>query len=134
MSWEIWERAQAIGAVGFQVIQTLLQARMRPLVAALEPYDALITPALAQRPLPIGTLDTSAGIATFHRSAHFTPFTAIFNMTGQPAIALPLYDGPDGLPLGVQLAGRPAAEGELLALAAALERAAPPHTARPLVI
>jgi amidase len=134
MSWAIWERAQQIGAVGFQLIHTQLQARMRPLIAALEPYDALITPALAQRPLPIGTLDTAAGLATFHRSGRFTPFTAIFNMTGQPAISLPLFDGPDGLPLGVQIAGRPAAEGDLLALAAALELAAPPRSARPAVI
>ena len=134
MSWAIWERSREIDAVGFQLIQTQLQARMRPLIAALEPYDALITPALAERPLPIGALDTAAGLATFYRSGYFTPFTAIFNLTGQPAISLPMFDGPDGLPLGVQIAGGPAAEGDLLALAAALELAAPRRTARPAVI
>ena len=72
-------------------------------------------------------------LETFHRSGRFTPFTAIFNLSGQPAISLPLFDGEDGLPLGVQVVGRPAAEGDLLALAAALEAAAPPHAARPPV-
>jgi amidase len=137
MSWAIWERAQQIDSVGFQLLQTQLQARMRPLIGALEPYDAMITPALAQRPLPIGTLDTAAGpdpIETFHRSGRFTPFTAIFNLSGQPAISLPLFDGDDGLPLGVQIAGRPAGEGHLLALAAQLEAAAPPRRNQPQVI
>ena len=98
-------------------------------------YDALITPALAQRPLPLGSLDTSAsdGWSTFRRSGLFTPFTAVFNLSGLPAISLPLFDGEDGLPLAVQVVGRPAAEGDLLALAAALEAAAPARTARPQI-
>jgi amidase len=135
MSWAIWERCSRIDAVTFQLIQTQLQAAMRWLVASLEPYDALITPALAQRPLPLGSLDTAAGdgLATFRRSGYFTPFTATFNLSGQPALALPLFDGEDGLPLAVQVVGRPAREGALLALAAALEAAAPARTLRPAV-
>jgi amidase len=135
MSWALWERCRHIDAVGFQLLQTQLQARMRALIAFLEPYDALITPALAQRPLPIGSLDTAAAepLETFRRSGYFTPFTPIFNLSGQPALALPLFDGDDGLPLAVQLVGRPAGEGALLALAAALEAAAMPIPRRPLV-
>ena len=60
-----------------------------------------------------------------------TPNTQLFNMTGQPAISLPLFDGEDGLPLAVQLAGRPAGEAELLALAAQLESARPWSGRRP---
>jgi amidase len=134
MSWAIWQHARNIDAVTFQLVQIRLQARARVLLEALEPYDALITPALAQRPLPIGSLDTAAGpnpIETYRRSGYFAPFTAIFNASGQPAVSLPLFDGPDGLPLAVQIAGRPAGEGHLLALAAALEEAAPPRTTRP---
>ena len=135
MSWHIWLRANQIDAVSYQLIETRLQARMRVLVASLAPYDALITPALALRPLPLGSLDTAAadGWGTFQRSGRFTPFTAIFNLSGLPAISLPLFHGEDGLPLGVQVVGRPAAEGDLLALAAALEAAAPPHSARPQI-
>ena len=49
----------------------------------------------------------------------------MFNATGQPGISLPLFQGEDGLPLGVQLVGRPAGEGRLLSLAAQLEEAQP---------
>jgi amidase len=135
MSWALWERCRGIDAVRFQLLQTQLQARMRALIGFLDPYDALLTPALAQRPLELGSLDTAAAepLQTFRRSGYFTPFTPIFNTSGQPAIALPLFEGDDGLPLGVQLVGRPAGEGPLLALAAALERAAPPIPRRPLV-
>ncbi len=135
MSWALWERCRGIDAVGFQLLQTQLQSRMRALIGFLEPYDALLTPALAQRPLPIGSLDTAAPepLQTFRRSGYFTPFTPIFNTSGQPAVALPLFEGEDGLPLAVQLVGRPAGEGPLLALAAALEAAAPPIPRRPLV-
>jgi amidase len=127
LSWALWERCQSISAVQFQVLQTQIQARMRTLITFLEGYDVLLTPALAERPLPLGTLDPTAPdpLATFERSGYFTPFTPVFNASGQPAVALPLFEGDDGLPLGVQLAGRSAGEGALLALAAQLEAALP---------
>jgi amidase len=113
-----------------------LQAHSRRLVSFLEPYDALLTPALAERPLPLGTLDTAAPepMSTFTRSGLFTPFTPIFNASGQPGISLPLFHGEDGLPLGVQLVGRPAGEGALLALAAQLEAARPWVDRRPALV
>ena len=58
-------------------------------------------------------------------TVRLTPFTAIVNVTGQPAIALPLYHGEDGLPTAVQLIGPPAREEVLLSLAAQLEEALP---------
>ena len=69
-------------------------------------------------------------MAGFAAGARFTPYTAIVNVTGQPAIALPLYSRPAGdaaagLPLAVQLVGRPGEEATLLALAAQVEAAAP---------
>jgi amidase len=135
MSWAIWQRACQMDAVNYQLIENQLQARMRALVASLAPYDALITPALAQRPLPLGSLDSDspAGWEVFRSSGDFTPFTAVFNLSGLPALSLPLFDGEDGLPLAVQVVGRPAGEGGLLALAAALEAAAPSRTARPRI-
>jgi amidase len=127
MSWAIFSMIKQLGAIEGLAAAARLQSFARRLVAFLEPYDALLTPALAQRPLPIGTLDTAAPdpMSTFTRSGLFTPFTPVFNASGQPAISLPLYQGEDGLPLGVQLAGRPAGEGALLALAAQLEQALP---------
>ena len=59
------------------------------------------------------------------RSGYFTPYTGIVNVTGLPAIALPLYQGEDGLPTAVQLIGPPAREDVLLSLATQLEQAVP---------
>ena len=127
MSWAIFSMVQKLNAVQGMGANVQLQAFTRQLVSFLAPYDALLTPALAERPLPLGTLDTAAQepMSTFTRSGLFTPFTPVFNASGQPGISVPLYHGEDGLPLGVQLVGRPASEGGLLALAAQLEEAQP---------
>jgi len=133
MSWAIFAMIKKLGAIEGMGAAVRLQAFARRLVSFLEPYDALLTPALAERPLPIGTLDTAAPepMATFTRSGLFTPFTPVFNATGQPGISLPLFEGEDGLPLAVQLVGRPAGEGALLALAGQLEAAVPWAGRRP---
>ncbi len=127
MSWAIFSMIGKVSAIEGMGAAVRLQAFARRLVSFLEPYDALLTPALAERPLPIGTLDTAAPdpMSTFTRSGLFTPFTPVFNASGQPAISLPLFEGEDGLPLAVQLIGCPAGEGALLALAGQLEAAVP---------
>jgi amidase len=127
MSWAISSMIAKLGTIEAQYAAVSLQAYARRLVTWLSDYDALLTPALAERPLPLGTLDTAAPdpMDTFTRSGLFTPFTPVFNASGQPGISLPLYEGDDGLPLGVQIVGGPAGEGRLLALAAQLEAAQP---------
>jgi len=135
MSWAIFSMIEKLNAVQGMGAAVQLQAFARRLITFLAPYDALLTPALAERPLPLGTLDTSAPepMSTFTRSGLFTPFTPVVNATGQPGISVPLFEGEDGLPLGVQLIGRPAGEGQLLALAAQLEAARPWAERRPTV-
>jgi amidase len=135
MSWAIYSMVERLNAVQGLGATLRLQAFTRQLVSFLEPYDILLTPALAERPLPLGSLDTGAPdpMSTFTRSGLFTPFTPVFNASGQPGISLPLYEGQDGLPLAVQLVGRPAGEGALLALAAQLEEAVPWAERRPPV-
>ena len=77
-------------------------------------------------PVAVGALRDDADPARdFDNQKRFTPFTSVANLTGQPAITLPLGVTPTGLPIGVMLAGRPAGEAELLALAAQLEAARP---------
>ncbi len=126
VSWALWQLCQRIDSVQAALAGYRLQAFARSITRWAAPYDALLTPALAQPPLPIGELDPCGPdpLQTFERSGHFTPYTAIANVTGSPAISLPLY-AHDGLPLAVQLIGRPAQEGALLALAAQLEAALP---------
>ena len=127
VSWALWTLCREIDAVQAVIAGYRLQALGRAVTTWAAPYDALLTPALAQPPPPIGELDPCGPdpLGTFERSGHFTPYTAISNVTGSPAISLPLYTHDDGLPLAVQLIGRPAQEGALLALAAQLEAAAP---------
>jgi amidase len=127
LSWALWRHAKRVDAVEAATVTHVLQAFARTITAWAAPYDALLTPALAQPPVAIGELDPCGPdpLGTFERGGHFTPYTAISNVTGSPAIALPLYARDDGLPLAVQLIGRPAQEGALLALAAQLERAQP---------
>jgi amidase len=89
-------------------------------------FDLLLTPTLAEPPVPLGTFDTpDEPILGFMRAATFTPFTPGFNITGQPAISLPLGTSPDGLPIGVQLVAAYGREDLLLRVAAQLEIAAP---------
>jgi amidase len=133
MSWAIYSMIGKLDAISGMAAAAQLQGFARRLITFLAPYDVLLTPALAERPLPLGTLDPSATdpMATFTRSGLFTPFTPIFNATGQPGISVPVYQGSDGLPLGVQLVGRPAGEAQLLALATQLEAAQPWAEHRP---
>jgi amidase len=95
-------------------------------LAAVASYDAVLTPTLATPPLPVGALrDDDDPAADFEAQKRFTPWTSIWNVTGSPAVSLPLHQTPDGLPVGVMLAARPGDEATLLALAAQVEVAAP---------
>jgi amidase len=92
----------------------------------LAPYDAVLTPTLATPPLPVGAIRNDADpAADFEAQKRFTPWTSAWNVTGMPAISLPLHWTADGLPVGVMLAARPAEEELLLSLAAQIEAAAP---------
>jgi amidase len=109
-----------------------LQAISRAIVAFCLDYDAVLTPTLAQPPVPAGWVTGADDPAEqIVRAAQFTPFTQVANLTGQPAASLPLHWSDDGLPIGVQLLGRPAGEAALLRLCAQLERARPWRGRRP---
>lgn len=88
-----------------------------------EDFDVLVTPTLAEPPPRLGELrDPATGGRRLRDLLHFT---AQFNVTGQPAMSVPLHWSADGLPVGVQVVGRPASEYELLQLAGQMEAAAP---------
>jgi amidase len=89
--------------------------------------DGLITPTLAEPPPPLGSFAGTDDdpLAGMKRAAAFTPFTALANITGQPAMSLPLHVDETGLPVGVQVVGRFGDEGTLFRLAAQLEAASP---------
>ncbi|WP_017583542.1 amidase [Nocardiopsis valliformis] len=97
-------------------------------------YDLLLTPTVAGLPVPHGTLDHGADHTVrswLRRIYAHGPFTAPFNVSGNPAVSLPLAQSREGLPIGVQLVAAHGREDLLLAVAAQLEEAAPWRDRRP---
>ncbi|MCU1366366.1 MAG: amidase, Asp-tRNAAsn/Glu-tRNAGln amidotransferase subunit [Ilumatobacteraceae bacterium] len=90
-------------------------------------WDLLLTPTLAEVPIPLGTIRNVAErpMDALARSGQFVPFTPPFNTSGQPAISLPLHWSAAGLPVGVQLVAAYGREDVLYRIAAQLEQAAP---------
>ena len=130
LSYEFYKGAQELGALEYIRANVAMQGIGRMAVAAMDPYDAVVTPIMAQRQVRIGEIDPETGMESFHKAGQFTPFTAAINVSGQPAISLPLFED-EGLPVPIQVIGRPAGELELLALAAQVERARPWADRRP---
>ena len=133
LSWAMWNGVREHTALDYLLGRTQLSAVSRGIVGLWETYDAILSPALAGRPVRIGEIDACSDDPwdDFKRSSEFTPYAAIYNVTGQPAITLPLFQGDDGLPTSIQLGGRPAGEAALLSLAAQLEAARPWANRRP---
>jgi amidase len=122
-------RGASISGPGYAAALGQLAQFSRRGVAATAHLDAVLTPTLAMLPRPIGWFDSDGDpAADFERQKRFTPYTAVYNTTGQPAISLPLFEStakPAGLPIGIMLVGRPGGEATLLSLAAQLEQALP---------
>ncbi len=117
-----WKAADYLASLDY------LRQMARALVATWSDLDVLLTPTVAQPPLPIGALAPNEGepaIQWLLNAAAWVPFTPVWNVTGQPAISLPLHQSAEGLPIGVQLVGPPAGEELLLSLSAQLEAAQP---------
>jgi amidase len=126
------EKGEAVSGPAFGLALAELRRIAAPALAALAPYDAVLTPTLAAPPLPVGALRDDADPAgDFAAQTRFTPWTSMWNVTGSPAISLPLHWTDAGLPVGVMLAGRPAGEEALLALAAQVEAVAPWYDRHP---
>jgi len=127
LSWMVWEQSQALSAPMYLAAMTQLNAFSRAFMPFFDSYDILLTPALAERPVKIGEIDPRSAdpSGSMARSGKFTPFTAAANVTGQPAISLPIEHGEDGLPLAIQLMAGPGREDLLLQLGAQLEAARP---------
>ncbi|MBK5229600.1 MAG: amidase [Thermoleophilia bacterium] len=123
LTWEVWQLAQGISALEWITINATAQAFTRAIIAATDKYDAIVTPVLNKRPVPIGEIDSTKGMEAFGKAAEFASFTAGMNLSGQPAVSLPTGIGDDGLPHSVQLIGRPIGEETLLSLSAQLEQA-----------
>ncbi|MGH9068635.1 MAG: amidase [Acidimicrobiales bacterium] len=97
----------------------------RRMAAWWEDHDILVSPTVGAPPPQLGWFTAEGPKAEGHRVVSFIPYTAQFNMTGQPAVSLPLHQTAGGLPVGVQLVGPYGREDLLVRVAAQLEQAAP---------
>jgi amidase len=126
------ESAHQVSSV--QHIQALTAAHAfgRRMMAFWDTYDILLTPTLALPPLPVGFIFSDDDpMMQLIRSGMFIPFTPPSNITGQPAVSVPLYWSDAGLPIGVQLIGRAFDDATLIRVSAQLEAAEPWAGKRP---
>ncbi len=118
-------RGRALSAADLIFAQAYLQIVVRQALKTLNAFDVVLTPTLASPPAPVGYFGEVAPPENFERQKRFTPYTAVYNLTGQPAVNLPLHWTGDGLPIGVMLAGRMGSEATLISLSAQVEAARP---------
>ncbi len=126
------QRGAAVSGADYATAIARLQMLSRQWIARTAGFDAVLSPTLASPSAPVGWFTDGGDPAEdFARQERFTPFTAVYNVTGQPAVSLPLHWSAAGLPIGVMLAGRPAQEALLVSLSAQLEDARPWADRRP---
>ncbi|WP_205740463.1 amidase [Haloactinopolyspora alba] len=123
------EKGRSVSGVDYASAISLVQSTTRESAATWAPYDVVVTPTLARPPARVGELrDDDDPAADFAAQMAFTPWTSVWNLTGWPAVSLPLEEAEvDGvrLPVGVMLGGRQGGEETLLALSSQLEQARP---------
>ncbi len=145
---------RAIGGVDHVAALERRHDYVQALAAFHQRYDLLLTPTLAQFPVRVGELDTPRALRPLTRlllktrttgllprlgivdrmvqqNLGWVPYTQMANLTGRPAMSVPLHWSAEGLPLGVQFVATPGGEGLLLRLAAQLEAARPWADRRP---
>jgi amidase len=131
-----YQEAQKLTAFDMVLTQTKMNAVRREMAPFFDEYDLLLTPTTTKPAVPLGTLDTVQDISTnrfFFNAGGFCPNTSVFNITGQPAISLPLGQSESGLPIGAQFVARFGEEATLIRLAAAFEEAMPWRDRKPPV-
>ncbi|HJQ84746.1 MAG TPA: amidase [Candidatus Binatia bacterium] len=136
LNWALAEMGRVMSAGQYLTTRVWADAWTRRVASWwADGFDVLLTPTLPEPPPPLGTFAPSASdpVSVGIRASQFAAFTLPFNMTGQPAISLPLHWSDDGLPIGVQLVGAYGREDLLVRIAAQLEAAAPWSKRRPPV-
>lgn len=121
-----WLREQGMALSGSEAMaaQIAMGQIGRSVLERLAPYDVVLTPVTTDVARPLDWYGDDPAV-DFERQKLYSAFTSLFNVSGQPAISLPLHMSSDGLPIGMQLVGRPADELTLLSLSAQLQQAAP---------
>jgi Asp-tRNA(Asn)/Glu-tRNA(Gln) amidotransferase A subunit family amidase len=137
VTWMLAEMGRKVTGLAFARAREAFDGAGRALAQFHGRFDVLLCPTVAKPPLPLGLIGLSPVDfdAYVREVTTFGPFTALYNMTGQPAMSVPLQATPDGLPMGMMFAAPYGAEGLLYRLAGQLEQARPwrarraPHAA-----
>ena len=127
VTWDFAERGWAMSGRDYAGTITDIHLAGREMGAFFQRYDVLLSPTLANPPLPLGTLETITSSAGAHHERLFAaiPFTPIFNLSGGPAVTLPLHWTDSGLPVGVHIGANQGREDLLLQLSSQLETTHP---------
>jgi len=135
LTWALYEMGQQQSASAYMLAVTGLQMLSRDIARLFIDYDIVLTPTLAEPPVPLGTFDSPPDNPLYGiiRAGEFLPFTPLCNITGQPAMSVPLFWNSEGLPVGTHFIGRFGDEATLFRLAAQLEKARPWANRRPQV-
>ncbi len=132
VTWAMAEIGRTMAASDYLDAVVAMHKLGREFAAYHQRYDVLLTPTNATEPVPLGWLSTKLNLATFRdRMNAFGGYTALFNMTGQPAMSVPLAWSANGLPLGMQFVAEFGREDVLFRLAGQLEKARPWFDKRP---
>jgi amidase len=127
LTWALSSIGRMRSAVDYLSALRSLHHIAREVAAFFDDFDLLVTPVLARPPVRLGELSSPAEdpLRGFVKAGDYAAFTALFNVTGQPAMSVPLHFSPDGLPIGTQFVGRFGDEATLFRVAGELERARP---------
>ncbi|HYB92228.1 MAG TPA: amidase family protein, partial [Candidatus Binataceae bacterium] len=126
-TWNLYQQGRQIPAPQYLIAQVMLQMASRQFAAFFESHDIFLTPTLGQPPLKVGAIDFMSPdlMLLDDKIIKFAIPCPVYNITGQPAISLPLHWNRDGLPIGVMFGARYGDEATLIRLAGQLEQAAP---------
>jgi amidase len=128
MNWAQAEFAKGVNGVDFSLAQaSSIQFRRAIQSWWTKGWDLLLTPTLSAPPLPVGSMPNNPErpMTPLMTAGSWVAFTSQFNISGQPAISLPLHRTAEGLPVGMQLAAAYGREDVLIRVASQLEQAAP---------
>ena len=134
-TWALFRHARRTAATDYLLAQQVLHECSRHMAEFFTKWDVWLTPTVALPPPPLGYFDAPALLSArvVNRVAAFVPFTPVANITGQPAMSVPLFWSEEGLPIGTQFLGRFGDEATLFRLSGQLESARPWKHRRPLV-
>ena len=133
LTWALSEIGRRHSATDYLLAWQVLQRFTRDITRYLAEYDAWLTPTISEAPVPLSSFDATPEepLKGLWRAVEFVPFTALANITGQPAMSVPLFWNGEGLPVGAHFVARYGDEATLFRLAAQLEQARPWAARRP---